>query len=226
MRNLQKQSIPTHKSFPLFADLTHCNKLNNKKKLRFAGRREKRGCGFFVFLLQQSSSTKRRLGLRSLYRWLWYVGVGCDIKAYIALVWRALFSPGVTYGGRWNHAIADQSMPEGSPLSVCNTFGVHCLKSSSKIHCTEAFYCCRWACSQRSNELCGLPTLHYAFFQGGREAGQLLHKQRGARNAMPRRPSSATDLVTNFWGKFPERSFVPLLGTTAHGTAHTVKDGS
>lgn len=31
MRNLQKQSIPTHKSFPLFAGLTPCNKLNNKK---------------------------------------------------------------------------------------------------------------------------------------------------------------------------------------------------
>lgn len=31
MRNLQKQSLPTHKSFPLFADLTPRNKLNNKK---------------------------------------------------------------------------------------------------------------------------------------------------------------------------------------------------
>jgi hypothetical protein len=73
--------------------------------------------------------------------------------------------------------------------------------------------------------LCGLPTLHYAFFQGGREAGQLLHKQRGHRNAMPPRPSSAKDLVMNFWGIFPECSFFPLLGT-AHRKAHIVKDRS
>ncbi len=56
---------PYPQKLPLICRSHTLQQIKQQEKLRFAGRREKRGCCFFVFLLLQSSSTKRRLGLRS-----------------------------------------------------------------------------------------------------------------------------------------------------------------